>query len=107
MTDIRPDCTLRYQEENSDKIWGYITTGTNTDNYYTFWGKVGATIAFKSWSKTWESKNEIENTARNKRRKGYELTSMENLSYDAQEKFQQAAVMAILGLLRFKSPNSD
>jgi len=98
--EIKPDLVLQYTEGNSNKIWGYILNVTSTDSYYTFWGKVGAVIAFKAWPKDYNSQYAIEDMGRKKRRKGYTVTTMNSLPSSAQEKYEQAATMAMIGLLR-------
>jgi predicted DNA-binding WGR domain protein len=100
--NIEPSKLLRYKSGNSDKIWGYIVNKTANGQNYTFWGKVGGVIAFKAWDAGWSSDSLISNLAYAKRRKGYVETKLADLPADAQEKYEQAVVMATLGLLRIK-----
>lgn len=99
---ITPTLLLRYQSGNSDKIWGHIIDNTSNGQSYTFWGKVGSVVAFKAWPAGWNSRTQIQNLEYTKKRKGYKMTTLENLPYEAQEKYDQAVVMATLGLLRVK-----
>ena len=99
---ITPTQLLRFTSGNSDKIWGYIENKTANGQSYTFWGKVGGVIAFKAWEAGWESSHQIRSLEYAKKRKKYKEVSMTDLPYDAQEKYDQAVVMATLGLLRIK-----
>lgn len=99
---IAPTLLLRYTSGNSDKIWGHILDKTANGQNYTFWGKVGGVVAFKAWSKGWDSLHQINNLEYAKKRKGYKITTLDSLPIEAQEKYDQAVVMATLGLLRVK-----
>ena len=101
MTTILPSEILRFQSDKSDKIWGSIKEDS-LNNYYTFWGKVNGVIAFKAWPKDYGTGYEINNLARQKHRKGYKVTSYDKLPPETKEKYDQAVVMATLGLLRVK-----
>ena len=99
---ITPSLLLRFTEGTSDKIWGYIESKTSNGQNYTFWGKVGGVIAFKAWPAGWTSDRQIRDLGYAKQRKGYKRINLVDLPYDAQEKYDQAVVMATLGLLRIK-----
>lgn len=99
---IIPTLLLRYTSGNSDKIWGYIQDKTSNNKSYTFWGKVGGVVAFKAWDAGWESNHQIRSLEYAKKRKKYKEVNMTDLPNDAQEKYDQAVVMATLGLLRVK-----
>jgi hypothetical protein len=99
---ITPTLLLRCTTGNSDKIWGYIQDKTSNGKSYTFWGKVGGVVAFKSWDAGWESNQQIRRLEHAKKSKKYKEVNMTDLPYDAQEKYDQAVVMATLGLLRIK-----
>lgn len=98
---ITPNYLLRYTTGTSDKIWGALTDNSK-NQFYTFWGKVGGVVAFKAWEPEWKNDMEIRRLLSNKRRKGYKEIKFHDLPYDAQEKYEQAFVMATLGLLRVK-----
>lgn len=99
---ITPTKLFRFTEGASDKIWGYIESKTANGQNYTFWGKVGGVVAFKSWNAGWASEHQIRNLEYAKRRKGYKQVDFTDLPHNAQEKYDQAVVMAALGLLRVK-----
>ena len=101
MINADPDYVLRFQKGTSDKIWGAIID-SSPNQYFTFWGKVGGVIAFKAWEPGWHNQSEIRNLMHNKKRKGYSSINIKELPEDAREKFEQAYVMANLGLLRVK-----
>ncbi|CAB4241644.1 hypothetical protein UFOVP71_182 [uncultured Caudovirales phage] len=83
-----------YQDDSSDKIWGWVNTG---DGALSFWGRSRGSLAFKHYNYEYDAVQQ----ARKKNNKGYREVTTEDHDRLLPEDFTGQLMLAKLGQVKF------